>query len=185
MASPRSVPDAVERYVAHAVTTVPDRLDGLRVAVDCGHGAASVTTPAAFEALGAEVTAVNCDWDGTGHQSRCGSTHLEVIADVVRSGAFDLGIAHDGDADRVLAVDETGAVVDGDAIMAVCALDLPGRMGRSPADTVVATVMSNLGFEWRCASVASRGEDAGSATATCSIRCAPRVPSSAASSPAM
>ncbi len=141
-----AVPDAAERYIAHAVTTVPDRLDGLRVAIDCGHGAASVTTPAAFRALGAEVTAVNCDWDGTDINRACGSTHLEVIAEVVRSGEFDLGIAHDGDADRVLAVDETGAVIDGDAIMAVCALDLRDR-GALAGDTVVATVMSNLGFD--------------------------------------
>ncbi|MDO8849063.1 MAG: phosphoglucosamine mutase [Coriobacteriia bacterium] len=141
-----AVPAAAERYIAHAVTTVPDRLDGLRVAIDCGHGAASVSTPAAFRALGAEVTAVNCDWDGTDINRACGSTHLDVIAEVVRSGEFDLGIAHDGDADRVLAVDETGAVIDGDAIMAVCALDLRDRSALN-GDTVVATVMSNLGFD--------------------------------------
>lgn len=140
------VPDAIERYIAHAVSTVPDCLEGLRVAIDCAHGAAAVSTPAAFAALGAEVTSINCDWDGTDINHGCGSTHLEVIAGVVRNGSFELGIAHDGDADRVLAVDETGAEVDGDQIMAVCAVDLRDQ-GRLAGDTVVATVMSNLGFD--------------------------------------
>jgi len=141
-----SVGDAAERYIAHAVSTVPDRLDGLRVAIDCGHGAAARTSAAAFEALGAEVTAINCDWNGMDINLECGSTHLDVIAGVVQQGTFDLGISHDGDADRVLAVDEGGAVVDGDAIMAICAVDLHQR-SVLPGDTVVATVMSNLGFE--------------------------------------
>ena len=141
-----AIDDAVERYVAHATSTVTGGLDGLRVALDCGHGAAARTSRAAFESLGAIVTAVNCDWDGMDINDRCGSTHLDVVADVVRSGAFDLGIAHDGDADRVLAVDEAGREIDGDEIMAVCAVDLAGR-GSLPGDTVVATVMSNLGFD--------------------------------------
>lgn len=140
------VPDAAERYVAHAVATVPGRLNGLKIAIDCGHGASAVSTPAAFEALGAEVVTLNCDWDGTDINKECGSTHLEVISGVVRAGSFDLGIAHDGDADRVLAVDEAGREVDGDAIMAICALDLK-EQGLLTGDTVVATVMSNLGFE--------------------------------------
>lgn len=141
-----TVSDAAARYIAHAVSTVPDRLDGLRIAIDCGHGAASVSTPAAFAALGAEVTSINCDWDGTDINRECGSTHIDVIAGVVRADGFQLGIAHDGDADRVLAVDESGAEIDGDAIMAVCALDLRAR-GALAGDTVVATVMSNLGFD--------------------------------------
>ncbi|MBN2847196.1 MAG: phosphoglucosamine mutase [Coriobacteriia bacterium] len=140
------VADAVERYVAHAVSTVPGGLAGLKIAIDCGHGAATHTTPAAFEALGAEVTAINCDWDGMDINAACGSTHLDVVAGLVRGGVFDLGIAHDGDADRVLAVDEAGAEVDGDRIMAVCAVDLAER-GALPGSAVVATVMSNLGFE--------------------------------------
>lgn len=140
------IADACARYVAHAVSTVEGDLSGLRVAIDCGHGAAAETTPAAFAALGAEVRAVNCDWDGMDINRECGSTHLGVIASVVHDGEFDLGIAHDGDADRVLAVDETGAVIDGDQIMAVCAVDLK-RRGVLAQDTVVATVMSNLGFD--------------------------------------
>lgn len=140
------VADAAERYVAHAVSTVPDGLEGLRIAIDCGHGAASRTSPRAFAELGASVHAINCSSNGMDINLGCGSTHLEVIAEAVRAGSFDLGIAHDGDADRVLAVDETGEIVDGDAIMAVCAMDMFER-GALQRNTVVATVMSNLGFE--------------------------------------
>jgi len=138
--------DAVERYVAHAVSTVPERLDGMRVALDCGHGAAAVSSEAAFRRLGAEVVAINCDWDGTDINAGCGSTHLDPIIDLVRESGADLGVAHDGDADRVLAVDETGAVVDGDRIMAVSAAQLM-RESRLPHATVVGTVMANMGFE--------------------------------------
>ena len=140
------VDNAVERYIAHAVSTVPERLDGMRVALDCGHGAAAVSSEAAFRRLGAEVIAINCDWDGTDINVGCGSTHLGPIVDLVRASGADLGIAHDGDADRVLAVDESGAVVDGDRIMAVSAAQLM-RESRLPHATVVGTVMANMGFE--------------------------------------
>lgn len=140
------VPDAAERYISHAVGTVPGDLAGLRVAVDCGHGAAAVTTVPALERLGATVTAFNCDFNGLDINLECGSTYLKPLADLVEHGDFDLGIAHDGDADRVLAVDDAGEVVDGDVIMAVCAADLK-RRSALPHDTVVGTVMSNLGFE--------------------------------------
>jgi phosphoglucosamine mutase len=140
------IDDAVERYISHAVSTVPERLDGMRVALDCGHGAAAVSSEAAFRRLGAEVVAINCDWDGTDINAGCGSTHLDPIIDLVRESGADLGVAHDGDADRVLAVDETGAVVDGDRIMAVSAAQLM-RESRLPNDTVVGTVMANMGFE--------------------------------------
>lgn len=142
----QAVEDAVERYVMHAVGSIDVSLAGMRVAVDCGHGAASVSTPEAFRRLGADVTAFNCDWDGLDINQQCGSTHLGPLLDVVRREAVDLGIAHDGDADRVIAVDETGAEVDGDVIMAVCAAYLRER-GRLAHGTVVATVMSNLGFD--------------------------------------
>lgn len=141
-----AVADAVERYVSHAVSTVEGGLAGLKVAVDCGHGAAAVATPEALRRLGAEVVVANCDWTGMDINERCGSTHMEAAAELVRSSGADVGISHDGDADRVLAVDETGAVVDGDEIIAVCATSLK-RRGLLPHDTVVATVMSNLGFE--------------------------------------
>lgn len=141
-----TIDDAAERYTAHAVSTVPERLDGLKIALDCGHGASAVSTPAAFRALGAEVVPVNCDWDGMDINRDCGSTHLEVVSALVAGGGFDLGIAHDGDADRMLAVDETGAVVDGDAIMAICAADMAQR-GVLAGNIVVGTVMSNLGLD--------------------------------------
>jgi phosphoglucosamine mutase len=138
--------DAVERYVRHATSTVSGDLSGMTVAVDCGHGASSVSTPAAFKALGADVVGINCDWNGMDINRGCGSTHLDQILDVVRNGGFDLGLAHDGDADRLIAVDGTGEAIDGDVIMAICAKHLKER-GELAHDTVVATVMSNLGFE--------------------------------------
>ena len=143
--------DAVERYVAHAVSTVPGGLAGLKVALDCGHGAAARTSERALRELGADVVAINCDWDGMDINGGCGSTHLGPLVALVRESGADLGLAHDGDADRVLAVDETGAEVDGDQIMAVCAAQMKHE-SRLPHDTVVGTVMTNLGFE-----VAMRG----------------------------
>ncbi|MDO9557441.1 MAG: phosphoglucosamine mutase [Coriobacteriia bacterium] len=145
------VGDAVERYIAHVLGGMEGDLSGVRIAVDCGHGASALTTPVAFERLGAEVVSVNCDWNGMDINLDCGSTYLGTISGIVKVGHFDLGIAHDGDADRVLAVDETGAEVDGDEIMAVCAADMKARSALVH-DTVVTTVMSNLGFE-----VAMRG----------------------------
>jgi phosphoglucosamine mutase len=139
------IADAIDRYVDHAIATVPERLDGLTVALDCAHGSSASTSRRAFEALGAEVVAINCDWNGTDINAGCGSTELGPLRDLVRSTGADLGIAHDGDADRVLAVDETGMEVDGDQIMAICAAQLH-RDGRLNGDTVVGTVMTNLGF---------------------------------------
>lgn len=143
--------DAVDRYIAHAVSTITGDLRGLRVALDCGHGAAARTSEAAMRALGADVVAINCDWNGMDINDGCGSTHLKPLTELVRSSGADVGIAHDGDADRVLAVDEAGNEVDGDQIMAVCAARMKAE-GRLPHDTVVGTVMTNLGFE-----VAMRG----------------------------
>ncbi len=145
------IEDAIERYVAHAVATVPERLDGLKIALDCGHGAAARTSQIALERLGAKVVAINCDWNGMDINAACGSTHLDPLVELVRSSGADLGIAHDGDADRVLAVDEAGAEIDGDQMMAIVAAQLK-RESRLPYDTVVGTVMTNLGFD-----VAMRG----------------------------
>ncbi len=142
----RTIEGAVERYIAHAVGTVSGELAGMRIALDCGHGAATVASRAAFERLGATVTEINADYDGMDINVGCGSTHLGQLAELVREGDFDLGIAHDGDADRVLAVDELGQEVDGDQIMAVTALRMK-QEGRLAGDTVVSTVMCNLGFE--------------------------------------
>ena len=138
--------DAVEMYVSHACSTVSGDLSGLRVALDCGHGAAAVSTPEAFRRLGAEVTAINCGWDGMDINRDSGSTHTGELVRLVRGGGFDLGIAHDGDADRLIAVDESGGEIDGDHIMAVCAKHLK-EAGRLAHDTVVGTVMGNMGLE--------------------------------------
>lgn len=141
------VDDALERYVEHAVGTVDAPLfAGLKVAVDCGHGASGVSTPAAFSALGAQVTAINTTYTGNDINVGCGSTHLEPLKELMATGEFALGIAHDGDADRMLAVDEQGNEVDGDQIMAILAVALHER-GELLEDTVVSTVMCNLGFE--------------------------------------
>jgi phosphoglucosamine mutase len=139
------VPDAHELYIDHAVSTIAGDLSGLKIALDCGHGAAALATPEALRRLGADVVAVNCDWDGMDINLDCGSTHLDVVRSLVLENCADIGLAHDGDADRVLAVDERGDEVDGDAIMAICATALKSE-GRLPGDTIVGTVMSNLGL---------------------------------------
>jgi len=120
-------------------------LAGLRVVVDCAHGAASAMAPALLRRAGAEVIAIGAEPDGENINDGCGSTHLDTLRAAVVEQRADAGIAHDGDADRCLAVDAGGQVIDGDQIMAVLALGLKAT-GRLAGDTVVATVMSNLGF---------------------------------------
>ncbi len=137
---------AIERYVAYLVGTLPHRLDGLRVVVDCANGAASVTAPEALRRAGAEVIAIASSPDGLNINDGCGSTHLDHLAAAVVAHGADVGIAHDGDADRCLAVDASGEIVDGDQILAVLALAMRDA-GALVRDTVVATVMSNLGFK--------------------------------------
>lgn len=137
--------DVGERYIRHAKSTVDVTLEGLKVVVDCANGAASSYTPRLLEDLGAHVIAINDKPDGTNINARCGSTHPQVLAELVVEKGADLGLAHDGDADRLIAVDETGNVVDGDHIIAICGLDLL-RRGMLPHNTVVATVYSNLGL---------------------------------------
>ena len=140
------LPSATDTYVHKLVEIFPiNVLAGMKVAIDCGHGASSAPTPAAFRVLGAEVTVLNDDFTGDDINVGCGSTHLDVVADCVKSGSFDLGISHDGDADRMLAVDEAGAEVDGDHIMAICAKHLK-EAGEMDGIPVVGTVMANLGF---------------------------------------
>lgn len=142
------VEDAAERYVAHAVATVADEgidFGGLKVALDVGHGASCMTSPEALRRLGAEVTVVNEDFDGTDINVGCGSTHLEPLVQLVAQTGADVGIAHDGDADRVMMLTSDGQVVDGDVVAAVCAVDL-SRRGKLPGNTVVSTVMCNLGL---------------------------------------
>jgi phosphoglucosamine mutase len=141
----RVLPDAAERYAQHLLGTVDAPLTGLRLVVDCAHGAAAATAPDIYRRAGATVHAIGDDPDGWNINDGIGSTHLGPLIEAVRAQGADLGIAHDGDADRCLAVTADGEVVDGDAILAVCALALHER-GALKDDTVVATVMSNLGF---------------------------------------
>ncbi|MDO0926203.1 phosphoglucosamine mutase [Streptomyces sp. TG1A-8] len=142
----RSYEEGFEQYVGHLLSVLPNRLDGLRVVLDEAHGAAAGVSPEAFARAGAQVVTIGAEPDGLNINDGCGSTHLDRLkAAVVEHGA-DLGIAHDGDADRCLAVDHTGEEVDGDQILAVLALALRER-SELRADTVVATVMSNLGFK--------------------------------------
>ncbi|MGB3603714.1 MAG: phosphoglucosamine mutase [Gordonia sp. (in: high G+C Gram-positive bacteria)] len=137
--------DAEDRYLAHLAQTVTTRLDGLTIVVDCAHGAASQVGPAAYEAAGANVIAIYAEPDGLNINDGCGSTHLEKLQAAVLEHGADLGLAHDGDADRCLAVDSTGAIVDGDKIMAVLALAMH-ETGELTDNVLVATVMSNLGL---------------------------------------
>lgn len=141
----RDAPDALERYLQHIRVAAPQRLDGLTVVVDCANGAASQAAPRAYHAAGARVIAINADPDGLNINEGCGSTHLEQLQAAVLAHHADLGLAHDGDADRCLAVDACGQVVDGDAIMVVLALAMQ-EAGELASNTLVATVMSNLGL---------------------------------------
>ena len=138
--------DAEDRYLVHLLGTLETKLDGMKVVVDCAHGAASAISPQALSDAGAKVVVIGADPDGTNINSGYGSTHLSALkAAVVEHGAA-LGIAHDGDADRCLAVDESGRVIDGDHIMAILALAMKDS-GKLSRDTLVATVMSNLGLK--------------------------------------
>ncbi|SFI76197.1 MULTISPECIES: phosphoglucosamine mutase [Microbacterium] len=141
----RRFADAEDRYVVHLLASLPNRLTGLHIVLDCAHGAASGVSPETFRDAGARVTVIGADPDGVNINDGVGSTHLDKLAaEVVRTGAH-LGIAHDGDADRCLAVDADGKVVDGDQIMAILAVAMK-RRGRLTDDTLVTTVMSNLGL---------------------------------------
>jgi len=144
--------DAGGAYVEYLLGTIDQRLDGLRVVVDCANGAASAVAPAALRLAGAEVQAINDAPDGWNINAQCGSTHLEGLIDQVRQSGADVGFAHDGDADRCLAVTADGAVIDGDHILAILAMALRDR-GRLTHDTVVTTVMANMGFKLAMQSV--------------------------------
>ncbi|WP_111467039.1 phosphoglucosamine mutase [Microbacterium suaedae] len=137
--------DAEDRYLLHLLGTLPVRLDGLRVVIDCANGAASGVSPQLFADAGADVTVIGADPDGLNINDGVGSTHLEKLSETVVALGADVGIAHDGDADRCLAVDAEGRVLDGDQIMAILAASLHER-GELVDDTLVATVMSNLGL---------------------------------------
>ena len=139
-------PKASEDYIDHLESTIDSTLGGLRILVDCANGAASATAARLFDRFSKLRTdVINADPDGVNINDRCGSTHMDALAAMVKAGHYDMGIAFDGDADRCLAVDELGNLIDGDQIMAACGLDMKNK-GQLPGDTVVATVMSNLGF---------------------------------------
>jgi phosphoglucosamine mutase len=141
----RDLADGAARYAEHLLSTLERPLSGVRLVVDCAHGAAAPIAPEVYRRAGADVHAIGCAPDGWNINDGVGSTHLGPLISAVRERGADLGIAHDGDADRCLAVTASGEMVDGDAILAVCALALHEH-GALKDDTVVATVMSNLGF---------------------------------------
>ncbi|WP_312179854.1 phosphoglucosamine mutase [Arthrobacter sp.] len=138
--------DAEDRYIVHLLQTLPHRLDGIKVVLDCAHGAASGCSPQVFADAGAEVVVIGADPDGININDGYGSTHLEPLQAAVLEHGADLGIAHDGDADRCLAVDGEGNIVDGDQIMAIMAVAMK-TSGELKDDALVATVMSNLGLK--------------------------------------
>jgi phosphoglucosamine mutase len=141
----RDVPEAAGRYVDHLLLATPQALDGVRVVVDCAHGAASEVAPQVYRRAGADVVAMHAQPDGLNINEGCGSAHLDQLRKAVLAEHAAIGIAHDGDADRCLAVDAVGEVVDGDQIMAVLALAMR-ESGELIEDTLVTTVMSNLGL---------------------------------------
>lgn len=142
------VEEACEIYIQHAVDSIRDQgitFEGLTIALDTGHGASSLTSPAALRRLGAEVIVINDDYDGNDINVECGSTHLKPLRELMEETGADVGIAHDGDADRVMLMTPEGDEIDGDIVEAVCALDMKER-GVLAGNTAVSTVMCNLGF---------------------------------------
>ena len=139
-------PDGLDRYLFHLAKAVPSKIDGIRVVVDCANGAASEAAPLAYAAAGAEVVAIHNSPNSYNINDGCGSTHIDVLQKAVLEQGADLGLAHDGDADRCLAVDSEGNVIDGDQIMAVLAVAMK-EQGLLHHNTLVATVMSNLGLK--------------------------------------
>ena len=138
-------PEGRDRYVESLISRRPVDLSGLSIVVDCAHGATTTTAPEVLRRLGARVRAIGVEPDGLNINVACGSTDLGAVAAEVRASGADLGLAFDGDGDRVLAVDASGEVVDGDQILAICALDLHAG-GRLAGGAVVTTTMTNLGF---------------------------------------
>lgn len=138
-------PELIERYIGYLRSTAACRLDGLRVVLDCANGAASAVMPRLLEELGCDLRVINKTPNGVNINDACGSTHLERLQSAVLKYGAAIGIAHDGDADRCLCVDEKGNVLDGDHILVICALAMK-EAGTLKNDTVVSTVMANIGF---------------------------------------
>ncbi len=141
----RRFADAEDRYLLHLLRTLDARLDGLHIVIDCAHGAAAGISPQVFSDAGASVSVIGSDPDGLNINDGVGSTHLEPLQRAVLEQRADFGIAHDGDADRCLAVDADGRIIDGDQIMAILAVSMQ-RRGMLAQSTLVTTVMSNLGL---------------------------------------
>ncbi|MFC4765892.1 phosphoglucosamine mutase [Effusibacillus consociatus] len=137
--------DAVSLYIDYLRTTIPNRFDGLKVVLDCGNGAAFHIAPEVFRALGAEVIAINSQPNGVNINVKCGSTYPDVVREAVLQHSAAIGLSFDGDADRLIAVDEKGQLVDGDYVMAILGRSLKAA-GELAKDTIVTTVMSNVGF---------------------------------------
>ena len=140
---------AVADYVSHVIESVPERIDGMKIALDCSNGSASRTAKQLFEGIGALCHMLYDEPDGVNINDDCGSTHMENLMKYVKEHGLDAGVAFDGDADRCLAVDENGNIIDGDYVIAICAADLKSR-GLLKKDTVVGTVMTNMGFSRFC-----------------------------------
>lgn len=138
--------EGLDLYFNHVIQTIQGDLDGFTIALDCANGSASRVSPSVLRELGANVLIFAAEPDGININKNCGSTYPEYLQEIVRSHPVDLGLAHDGDADRVIAVDEKGEIVDGDYILAICARHLEEK-GLLKNDTVVTTVMTNLGFD--------------------------------------
>ncbi len=139
----------IKHYIDHLKSTVPNSLDGIKIAIDCANGSASNTAKLLMEQLNANAEIISASPDGININENCGSTHLENLAKYVVENNMDIGIAFDGDADRCLCVDEKGNVIDGDQIMAMCALDMKER-GKLAKNTAVGTILTNLGFVKFC-----------------------------------
>ena len=140
-----AIPSEASSYVDHVVSAAEARLDGMRVVVDCANGAASAFAPSVLARLGAEVVAINDEPTGANINVDCGALHPDVVAEAVVANGADAGVAHDGDADRALFADAEGNVIDGDQVLAACAIAMKGDETLT-GDAVVATVMSNIGF---------------------------------------
>jgi len=140
------IKEAKEDYISFLKSTVDTSFEGLRIAIDCANGAAYETAPKVFAELGADIVVINNNPDGLNINDKCGSTHMEMLRTVVVENKCDLGFAFDGDADRVLAVDSEGNYIDGDKIMGIIGLELK-KQSKLPNNTIVVTVMSNLGLD--------------------------------------
>lgn len=145
----RYAENAVDDYVSHVIESVPERIDGMKIALDCSNGSSARTAKQLFEGIGAQCHMLYDKPDGVNINDDCGSTHMENLMKYVKEHGLDAGVAFDGDADRCLAVDENGNIIDGDYVIAICAADLKSR-GLLKKDTVVGTVMTNMGFSRFC-----------------------------------